>query len=143
MVEFYIRTFQGPQDFPAVEALWAAAGPGVQLGRSDTEEEIRKKLERDPDLFLVADLGGSVVGAVLGGFDGRRGLVYHLAVSENCRDQGVGSALMAELEGRLRQKGCLRCYLLVAPGNEALGAYYEARGWDRMPVAIYGKNLTD
>ena len=35
--------------------LWSTAGPGIQLGRSDEPEEIRKKLARDPDLFLVAE----------------------------------------------------------------------------------------
>jgi hypothetical protein len=73
-----IRTFVYPDDFAAVYELWANAGPGLHLGRSDSQDEIAKKLERDPDLFLVAEMDGRIVGAVVGGFDGRRGLVYHL-----------------------------------------------------------------
>ncbi|HET7011627.1 MAG TPA: hypothetical protein VFI11_12700, partial [Anaerolineales bacterium] len=73
-----LRTFVW-DDLEAVLDLWGSAGPGVHLGPSDRPLEIRKKIERDPDLFLVAEEEGQIVGAVMGGFDGRRGLVYHLA----------------------------------------------------------------
>lgn len=136
-----IRTFQYPRDLSPVLALWEGAGPGVHLGRSDTPEEIQKKLERDPELFLVAEKDGRIVGAVLGGFDGRRGLVYHLAVSQDCRNQGIGSALMEELEQRLKRKGCLRCYLLVVPGDETILDFYENRAWERLPLVIFSKDL--
>ncbi len=137
-----IREFSFPQDYPAVYALWSAAGPGIQLRRSDEPEEIAKKLTRDPDLFLVAEKNGHIVGAVLGGFDGRRGLVYHLAVDPACRQEGIGSRLMDELEARLRAKGCIRCYLLVTIDNRAAMQFYERRGWKRMEtVYTYGKDL--
>jgi hypothetical protein len=79
-VPIEIRTFSFPQDYPAVITLWETAGPGVHVGRSDAPDEIRKKLARDPDLFLLAEEDGKLVGSVIGGFDGRRGIVYHLAV---------------------------------------------------------------
>jgi ribosomal protein S18 acetylase RimI-like enzyme len=72
-----IREFRYPEDYPAVIDLWQNAGPGIHLRRSDQPEDIERKLERDPDLFLVAEVGGQIVGAVLGGFDGRRGFMYH------------------------------------------------------------------
>jgi ribosomal protein S18 acetylase RimI-like enzyme len=124
-----------------VLALWESAGPGIHVGRSDTLDEILKKLERDPELFLVAEREGKIIGAVMGGFDGRRGMVYHLAVTREHRQQGIGSALLKELERRLRRLGCLRCYLLVPHENTQVEPFYEARGWERMPVAIFGKDL--
>ena len=51
------------------------------MGRSDTLAEITKKVQRDPDLFLVAEADGRLIGSVIGGFDGRRGMIYHLAVA--------------------------------------------------------------
>ncbi len=136
-----LRTFAFPQDYPAVHQLWENAGPGVHLGDSDTLEEIGKKLERDPDLFLVAIEDDRIVGSVLGGFDGRRGMVYHLAVHLDCRDLGIGSALMKELENRLRAKGCIKYYLLVTFDNNTAIQFYKKRGWERMPIHIYGKRL--
>ncbi len=137
----FIRPFAYPDDYQDVISLWRQAGPGVNLGRSDAPAEIEKKLQRDPDLFLVAEAAGQIVGAVIGGYDGRRGLIYHLAVSEPFRAMGLGSALMDELEERLRARGCLKSYLLVLPGNDLAAQFYEKRGWKPMPVTIYGKDL--
>lgn len=119
-------------DYEAAYALWRRAGLGIHLRPSDTREEIAKKLTRDPDLFLVAEVGGVIVGTVLGGWDGRRGLVYHLAVDPAHRRQGIGQALMEELERRLVAKGCLRYYLLVAHDNQEAIAFYRQLGWEIM-----------
>ena len=115
---------------------------GVSLGRSDTPDEIQKKLDRDPDLFLVAEENEQIIGTVIGGFDGRRGLIYHLAVTASLRGQGIGSRLMGELESRLRAKGCIRCYLMVTTNNPEGMQYYEKHGWERMDFVVpYAKNL--
>lgn len=141
MLPFTIREFRYPQDYPAVFELWRNAGPGIHVRRSDQPEEIVKKLERDPDLFLVAEIEGRVVGTVLGGFDGRRGMMYHLAVVSDQRQRGIATALMDELEQRLRAKGCIRYYLLVTPENETAIRFYEKRGWERMEIFTFGKDL--
>lgn len=136
-----VRTFRFPQDYLPVYALWEQAGPGLHTGRSDTQPEIAKKLERDADLFLVAEVQGTIVGTVLGGFDGRRGIVYHLAVDQDYRRQGLGKTLMRILEDRLRAKGCLRYYLLVTLENERAMRFYEELGWERMNLCIYAKDI--
>jgi ribosomal protein S18 acetylase RimI-like enzyme len=136
-----IRGFVFPDDYPAVYGLWADAGPGLHLGRSDTPEEVAKKMQRDPDLFLVAESGGHLVGAVMGGFDGRRGIVYHLAVAAAYRHTGIGRGLMDALEDRLRGKGCLRAYLLITMDNDA-AQFYSGNGWQPMDLLIYGKDLS-
>jgi len=142
MTEIRLREFRFAEDYPAARRLWENAGAGIQLRISDEPEEIRKKLRRDPDLFLVAEADGELVGTVVGGFDGRRGMVYHLAVARPFREQGIGDKLMDELERRLRAKGCIRCYLLVTTENESAMRFYEKRGWSHMDkVRTYGKDL--
>ena len=111
------------------------------MGRSDTREEIAKKAARDPDLFLVAEKAGSIIGTVIGGFDGRRGFVYHLAVAPAERSRGLGSRLMNEVERRLRELGCLRVYLLVTNENNQAMHFYLKRGWETMDLRILAKNL--
>lgn len=138
---FMIRNFCFPEDYQDVYTLWSQAGPGIQLRRSDEPQEIAKKLLRDPDLFLVAENENQIVGTVLGGFDGRRGMLYHLAVSTPHTGQGIASALMEELEKRLRARGCIRYYLLVTTDNQAAIRFYEQRGWERMELYAYGKDL--
>jgi N-acetylglutamate synthase len=137
-----VREFCFPEDYPAVRLLWENAGPGIQLRRSDTADEIQKKLTRDPDLFLLAEKDTRLVGTVIGGFDGRRGLIYHLAVDNSVRESGIGTILMDEVEKRLRGKGCIRCYLMVTNENQNAMRFYENHGWSRMDtVSLYGKDL--
>jgi ribosomal protein S18 acetylase RimI-like enzyme len=137
-----LREFRYPDDYPAARRLWENAGPGIHVRRSDEPEEILKKLQRDPDLFLVAETGGRLVGTIIGGFDGRRGMIYHLAVEAAFRQQGVGGLLMDEVERRLKAKGCLKCYLMVAVDNDNAMHFYETRHWERMDtVHTYSKEL--
>lgn len=136
-----LREFQFPSDYSQVVTLWKHAGPGIQLRRSDESDEIAKKLQRDPDLFIVAEINGLIIGSVLGGFDGRRGMVYHLAVDDSYRKKGIGAVLMNELERRMKQKGCIRSYLLVTRDNLDAIRFYETEGWEQMDLLVYGKNL--
>lgn len=124
-----IRQFDFENDYPRVLSLWQGIETGMNVGRSDTPEEIQKKIQRDPDLFLVAERGDEIIGTVIGAFDGRRGMVYHLAVRSDMRGQGVGDALLTELEKRLQAKGCLKALLLVLADNTEAMQFYRKRGW--------------
>jgi ribosomal protein S18 acetylase RimI-like enzyme len=129
-------------DYAAVYALWQGAGPGVSLRPSDRLEEVAKKLSRDPDLFLVAEEEGEIVGVIMGAWDGRRGWLHHLAVAEPWRRQGVGTALLEEVERRLRAKGCLKVNLLVRQDNVEAIRLYERLGYQRMTgIIAMGKEL--
>ena len=138
-----IREFCFPVDYDQVYQLWEGIEKGVRVGRSDTPTEIEKKLSRDPDLFLVAESNGEIIGSVIGGFDGRRGMIYHLAVAAAFRGQGIGTRLMDEIESRLRAKGCLKSYLLVTVDNSEAEEYYVRHGWQPMghQVHLMGKEL--
>ncbi len=129
----HIREFDFETDYNRVIDLWQTIEIGMHIGPSDAPEEIKKKLERDPDLFLVSELNGEVTGTVIGGFDGRRGMIYHLAVHRNYRRKGIGQALLAEVEKRLQAKGCIKCLLLVVENNQAAMRFYEETGWNLVP----------
>lgn len=136
----HLREFT-PADYDCVYTLWQNAGPGIGIVRSDTRGEIIKKLQRDPDLFLVAQDESKVIGTVIGGYDGRRGLIYHLAVELAYRGRGVGKVLMDEIERRLAAKGCLKAYLVVLQAEQEIVGFYEHRGWEAMPVTMMGKSF--
>ncbi len=139
--QYIIREFVFPQDYDAVRFLWTHLGEGIHFAKSDEPEEIEKKIKRDPDLFLIAESNGQIIGTVLGGFDGRRGIMYHLAVAEPFQKQGIASALVQELEKRLIAKGCIRTYILVIENNQKAIDFYEKRGFSKMKVVTYGKDL--
>jgi ribosomal protein S18 acetylase RimI-like enzyme len=118
------------EDYDDVLSLWLSAGPGVDRRPSDERDQVELKVERDPDLFLVATLEERIVGAVMGGFDGRRAYVYHLAVGHDLRRRGVADALMDELEERLRRKGALKAKCQIYTHNDASLAFFRRRGWE-------------
>ena len=137
-----IREFHYPQDYEQAARLWQNMDQGVRFSRSDVPAEIEKKLTRDPDLFLVAELDGELVGTIIGGFDGRRGMIYHLAVTATHRRHGIAKTLMGEIEKRLIAKGCIRSYLLVHANNEPARALYEKNNWVLLDDdVIYSKDL--
>jgi ribosomal protein S18 acetylase RimI-like enzyme len=141
-LQIHIREFKFPVDYQQVYELWSSIEKGVHIGRSDSLTEIEKKVSRDPELFLVAEYQNKIIGSVIGGYDGRRGLIYHLAVDASFRGQGIGSRLMDEVEARLRAKGCLKCYLLVTADNIEVENYYRQRGWQQMDsIHLFGKEL--
>lgn len=136
-----IRPFE-MADYESVFVLWQASAPGIEIRPSDSRAEVEKRLKRDQDLFLVAERDGRLVGVVMGGWDGRRGWIHHLAVAAEAQGQGVASALVCELEGRLSTRGCLKVNLLVRRGNAAARSLYAHLGYQEAPALVaMGKEL--
>ena len=59
-----LREFRFPSDYESVYQLWGSIEKGVHVGRSDTPAEIEKKIARDPDLFILAESDGAIIGSV-------------------------------------------------------------------------------
>ena len=78
----------------------------------------------------------------MGSYDGRRGWVNHLAVAPERQGQGLGAAIMAELERRLVTKGCEKVNLLIEPDNAGVQAFYEKLSYSRDPLIFMEKWLT-
>jgi ribosomal protein S18 acetylase RimI-like enzyme len=137
-----IRTFDLDRDYASVRRLWESCAPGIQISPTDDYVGIQHKLERDPELFLVAVEGDEIVGSVFGGYDGRRGIVYHLAVPSEYRRQGIAKSLMETLEQRLHRLGCYKYYLLVTSENDEALAFYDSIGCERMDLYVLGKVIS-
>lgn len=128
------------EDYAAVARLWQRCGFEERPG--DSLAGIRKKIKRDPDLFLVAKDGVDVVGAVIGAWDGRRGWIYHLAVDPDYRRKKLGSALVRDVEQRMRKKGVLRVHAMVVKRNAPSLNLFEALGYDRQDdLVVLGRQL--
>jgi len=131
------------EDYPVVHILWQRGD--LWMRPSDGPQATLLKLTRDPDLFLVArNAGGRVVGTVMGGWDGRRAYVYHLAVLPERRRQGIADALMDELEGRFRRLGAPKAKTQILMDNEASRVFFARRGY--VPEDLcepWGKELVE
>ena len=128
-------------DYPTVRDLWQTVGLILRPG--DELEDIKLKLQRDPDLFLVAEQDHGIVGSVIGGWDGRRGWIYHLAVKPSHQRKGIGMGLVRDVEKRLAAKGAKKVNAQVYKWNERSSAFFKAIGYEAQPdLIMIGKQLT-
>ncbi len=74
---------------------------------------------------------------------GGRGWIYSLAVDSECRGQGIGTALMQQVEEALHARGCLKINLQILGGNTAVQGFYQALGYSTEVRISMGKRLTN
>ena len=126
-----------PEDYAAVYALWLSC-PGMGLNdRDDSEEGIRRYLERNPDTCFVAEEDGRVVGVILAGHDGRRGYIYHTAVSPAYQRQGIGAKLVEAALEALRAEGVNKVALVAFSRNGVGNAFWERMGFTVRDDLVY------
>ena len=133
-----IRPFQ-PADEAAVIEIWRQCD--LLRPWNDPHKDVARKLRVRPDLFLVAEIDGQVVGTVMAGYDGHRGWVNYVGTLPAFRRRGVGRALMLEAEKRLREAGCPKINLQVRSSNRAAVDFYRSVGFAVDEVISMGKRL--
>jgi GNAT superfamily N-acetyltransferase len=117
-----------PEDAPAIAALIAALGYDVSAA------DVRARLATAG--ALVADEGG-VIGVVTTSVmtvlhrPAPVGRISMMVVAETQRGQGIGAALVAEAEARLKAKGCGLIEVTSNRKRERAHAFYERLGYER------------
>ena len=134
-----VRSYEA-RDEAAVIALWREAFQD-DPPRNAPELVIRRKLTVQPELLLIGELAGTVVAAVVAGFDGFRGWINHLAVAPEQRRKGFGRALVFEAEARLRTLGCPKVNLQVRASNAGVAEFYRRLGYQVEERLSFGKDL--
>lgn len=128
-----------PSDTEAVVRLWGECGLVVPW--NDPRRDIERKLEHQPELFLVGRVSGELVASVMAGYEGHRGWLNYLAVAPRLRRRGIGRRMVAEAETRLRAMGCPKINLQIRTGNAAVIDFYRALGFAADDVISMGKRL--
>ena len=90
----------------------------------DTPQALARKVERERDLFLLAELKGEIIASVMGSYDGRFAFAARLVVAPGHRRKGIATKLMEELERRLRDKGASQVSLLIEDNNDPAISLY-------------------
>lgn len=125
------------QDHPCILALWEDAGlPSRPKGR-DGAARIAEACSETPDLLLVAEAEGEIVGAVVGSHDGRKGWINRVAVSPAWRRRGIASRLVRHVEAALARRGIHVIGILVMEENADSRALFRALGYDGHPDVLY------
>jgi ribosomal protein S18 acetylase RimI-like enzyme len=133
-----IRPFQ-PNDEAAVVQLWKDCNLVVPW--NDPLRDIRRKLQVQPELFLVGFVSGELAATVMAGYEGHRGWLNYLAVAPRFRRQGIGRKMAAEAEARLRQMGCPKINIQIRASNTGVIEFYRRIGFKTDNVVSMGKRL--
>lgn len=137
-MEITIRAFK-VSDESAVVGLWQECGLVVPW--NDPHKDIQRKLNQQPDLFLVGCIKGNIIATVMAGYEGHRGWINYLAVHPSQRRQGIGLRMMQEVETRLKAMGCPKINLQIRNSNSEVTAFYRKAGFMKDEVMSMGKRL--
>jgi len=105
------------------------------------EVMIENKLKVQPELLLVGEVEGTLVGAMIAGFDGVRGWIYHLAIAPEYRRRGFATQLVRAAEDGLRRLGCPKVNLQVRAVNHEVVAFYRSIGYEIEERVSMGRRL--
>ena len=132
------------KDYQNVYNLWIHT-PGMGLNATDDSAEgIRKYLTRNPNTCFVAEDNGEIVGVIMSGHDGRRGLIHHTAVKVSERKRGIGSSLVEHAMTALENEGINKVVLVAFSKNEIGNAFWEKQGFTcREDLNYRNKNIND
>ena len=133
-----IRAFQS-SDQPAVILLWEKCD--LLRPWNDPAKDIRRKLEIQPEMFIVGVLNEELVATAMAGYEGHRGWVNYLAVAPEHQGKGFGRAIMAEAEKLLEQAGCPKVNVQVRGTNSSAIDFYRRIGYRIEDVVGLGKRI--
>lgn len=112
------QTDDAPAVFPVSEVMTAARSGGPAV---------------------VAVVGDDMVGMAVAQAHGERAWITLVALAGTWRNRGIGSALIAELERRLRSQGVRRIAALLAPGATGTAALENSGYRTRAGLVLYEK----
>jgi len=109
-------------------ALWEESR-SEHASTPDRTEAVEALVSDSPAALLIAVREGEIVGALIAAWDGWRGNLYRLAVRDDCRREGIGTALARAGEDYLLSRGVGRVTALVAYSDDDAGGFWDRAGY--------------
>jgi len=125
------------EDYGEIIELWERAGLDYKQCGRDSIEHILKELRANPDLFLVAEQDGKIVGSVLATYDGRKGWLNRVAVDPEFQGKGLGKKLCLKAERLLRKRGCMIFAMQVHDSNKRSKEMAKGLGYEERKDIVY------
>lgn len=125
----------GMGDYPQLIDLWSNT-TNIGLSEADSPVHLDAFLQRNPGLSFVALEDDQIIGAVLGGHDGRRGAIYHLVVGKVFRGKGIGKQLLNHVTTAFAEIGIERCHIHVYADNQSGLDFWQKNGWFTRPELV-------
>ncbi|MBQ6387321.1 MAG: GNAT family N-acetyltransferase [Ruminococcus sp.] len=105
------------EDYEEVFAMWRITTRRA-LSKADEKSQIERYLQRNEGMSQVAVIDGRIVGTVLAGHDGRRGLIHHMAVLPAYRRRHIGHKLAEKAIEQITADGIDKTHIFCYQNNE-------------------------
>jgi transitional endoplasmic reticulum ATPase len=138
MVLWRVRDFHD-DDLDAAIRMWGdpkAGGEAPVFGVSDLITAVRAG-----EPAVVAVVGDELVGTAVATVSGGRAWVVRISLSAGWRNQGIGSAVLSELERRLVAAGVHRIGCLLASDDDIGALALEHCGYQSRPGMVFYEKL--
>ena len=140
MRKMTLKTTRFNQQFQdAVIDLWKRCN--LTTPQNDPAEDIKRKLDFQPELLFVGLLDGKVVGSIMVGYEGHRGWINYLAVAPEHQRHGYGEKLVQKATEELKKIGCPKINLQVRRSNKEAIDFYKHLGFKEDDVTSLGMRL--
>lgn len=127
-------------DVEAIIDLWDRCGLGA--GSATDDAEIRERLKSDDGFFVVGEADGRIVASTMGCYDNHRGWVKRVAIEPPLQRQGLGRALVDELERRFLDAGVTKLRLAVWDHNGDGLEFWRGLAYDELTdIHYFSKDL--
>ena len=111
-------------DYDEMIKLWERSSLPFKPKGRDSRQEITHQMKEHPELFLGAFEGRTLVGVVIGSYDGRKGWINRLAVDPEHREKGIAQLLIGRIEKALTKKGArIICALVEEPNQKSISLF--------------------
>jgi ribosomal protein S18 acetylase RimI-like enzyme len=106
---------------------------------NNPHKDIARKIQIQPELFLVGILDSSLIATVMGGYEGHCRVINYLAVHPDFQGKGYGQEIISSVETGLREMGCPKINLQIRTGNNKIASFYQKLGFTNDHVVSMGK----
>jgi len=137
-VDLVIRKYE-EKDEEQIVNLWKQCN--LIVPQNDPHEDIKKKIEFQPNLFFIGTVNNEVVASIMVGYEGHRGWINYMAVLSEYQNKGFGCQLVNKAIDELKKLGCLKVNLQVRENNKDVIEFYENLGFSNDRVVSLGKHL--
>ena len=119
------------EDYDQIFDLWNSTEQSRRALNpvDDTREGIGRYLKRNPNTCFAAVKDDRIVGVILTGHDGRRGIIHHMCVHPDYRRMGIAAHLVSLAEDALQKEGIQKVFGLVFKDNDVANAFWERQGY--------------
>ena len=125
---FDINTIK-PQDHERLLEFWKHNE--IKVSELKDKKKFTFFLASNPNLSSIVTKDNEIAGVILTSFDGMIGYIYHIAVSNNFRGNGIGKLMVNRSTNELKSLGASRCQFFVKNENEKGLDFWKSIGADK------------